>query len=115
MPLKDKQWLVKVLCETGSKLSTQQPPRDVVLNILNELERCVCLVEQSPSNSLQLALVPTVTLLGQRKWLKHSDNDIRVMVTSCLSEITRILALHIPSDNDTTIISAIIVFSSLWG
>ncbi|GLJ16209.1 hypothetical protein SUGI_0271310 [Cryptomeria japonica] len=92
---------MKVLYETGSKLSTQQQPRDVVLNILNELEGCLCLVEQSPLNSLQLALVPTVTFLGQRKWLKHSDDDIRVIVTSCLSEITRILAPQVPYDDNT--------------
>ncbi|GLJ25393.1 hypothetical protein SUGI_0486130 [Cryptomeria japonica] len=96
MESNDRQWFMKVLYETGSKLSTQQQPRDVVLNILNELEGCLCLVEQSPSNSLQLALVPRVTFLGQRKWLKHSGDDIRVIVTSCLSEITRILAPQSP-------------------
>lgn len=64
MALKDRKWLAKLLCETGSKLNCQSQPRNVVFNTLNQLEGCLIIIEQLSSVLLQLALVPTVTSLN---------------------------------------------------
>ncbi|GLJ43032.1 hypothetical protein SUGI_0893060 [Cryptomeria japonica] len=100
MGSKERNWLVEVLQEASRKLNVHQP-KNVVFNILSELDGCLSIVEKPPSNLLQLALVPVVTSLRQHSLIRHLDDGIRLMVTSCLSEIIRILAPQVPYDEDT--------------
>lgn len=56
MTSKDRKWLAKLLFEIGSNLSIQSLPRDVVFNTLNQLEGCLIIVKELPSELLQIAI-----------------------------------------------------------
>lgn len=89
---KDREWLARMLYDSGSKLSKPSQSKNDALAILKGVEECLILVEQSPPNQLQIALAPIVIYLDQHKWLRHKDDEVRLLVTICLSEILRILA-----------------------
>lgn len=95
-----KNKLAKVLYKIGSKLGLEFISREKVLGTLIELEGCLAIVDQSPSNLLQTTLVPTVIGLNQHKWLKHSDGKVKLLVASCLMEVIRILAPQEPYKED---------------
>lgn len=57
-------------------------------------------VEQSPGESMQTALAPSLKALVDDKLLRHSNVDVKVAVASCISEITRITAPEAPYDDD---------------
>lgn len=46
------------------------------------------------------ALKPSMKALIEDSLLKHSDDDVKVSVASCISEITRITAPDAPYDDD---------------
>lgn len=78
---------------------------------LQRVESCLSRVEQSPANSMQIALSsPLIALIGD-KLLRHSDPDVKVAVASCISEITRITAPDAPYDDDQ--MKVCIIFSYL--
>ncbi|RDX74286.1 DNA mismatch repair protein MSH6, partial [Mucuna pruriens] len=64
------------------------------------VESCLSRVEQSPTDSMQNALSPSLKALIADKLLRHSDDDVKVAVASCISEITRITAPEAPYDDD---------------
>jgi hypothetical protein len=78
--------LVNKLFKAGGKLEYLFQPKDVLLSTLEEVEGCLHMVNQSPSQVKQAAMIPTVSSLGKQKVLRHTDKEIRLMVTSCLSE-----------------------------
>lgn len=47
----------------------------------------------------QFAVTPSVTSLVKAKLLRHQDKDVGLIIT-CNSEITRITALEVPSNDD---------------
>ncbi|RZC15271.1 Sister chromatid cohesion protein PDS5-like B-B isoform E [Glycine soja] len=67
---------------------------------LQQVESCLSRVEQSPIDSMQNALSPSLKALIADKLLRHSDDDVKVAVASCISEITRITAPEAPYDDD---------------
>jgi len=67
---------------------------------VQQVESFLSRVEQSPSNSMQIALSPSLKALIADKLLRHSDDDVKVAVASCISEITRITAPEAPYDDD---------------
>ena len=66
---------------------------------LQQVECCLSRVEQSPIDSMQNALSPSLKALIADKLLSHSDDDVKVAVASCISEITRITAPEAPYDD----------------
>lgn len=46
------------------------------------------------------ALLPLMKALVSNKLLKHSEDDVKVTVTSCITEITRITAPDAPYDDE---------------
>ncbi|CAJ1973647.1 unnamed protein product [Sphenostylis stenocarpa] len=95
----DKE-LEKQLLEAGNKLADPPSSVEELLSLLDEVESFLSRVEQSPSNSMQIALSPSLKALIGDKLLKHSDDDVKVAVASCISEITRITAPEAPYDDD---------------
>ena len=67
---------------------------------LQQVESCLSRVEQSPTDSMQNALSPSLKAMVGDQLLRHSDNDVKVAVASCISEITRISAPDAPYDDD---------------
>lgn len=57
-------------------------------------------VVQGPSISMQDALLPLMKALISNDLLRHSDADVKLSVTSCLTEITRITAPEPPYDDE---------------
>ena len=49
---------------------------------------------------MQNALSPSLKALIADKLLRHSDDDVKIAVASCISEITRITAPEAPYDDD---------------
>ncbi|KAL3843993.1 hypothetical protein ACJIZ3_001396 [Penstemon smallii] len=79
-----------------------QPPfsRDELLPLLDRIEELLSKVEQAPAESMRSALSPLLKAVVADKLLKHSDVDVKVGVSSCISEITRITAPDAPYADD---------------
>lgn len=71
-------------------------------------------VEQSPKQSMSNALKPSMKALVDKELLGHSELDVKVAVTSCLSEITRITAPETPYDDDLMKVSVVVFFFSVF-
>ncbi|KAJ6388104.1 hypothetical protein OIU77_026637 [Salix suchowensis] len=65
-----------------------------------KLEHLLANVEQAPSRSMQDALLPPMKALISSAILRHLDEDVRVAVASCMSEIARITAPDAPYNDD---------------
>lgn len=48
----------------------------------------------------QAARTPLVKALSKPKWFRHANMEVRIMVSSCLSEILRVFSLKVPSYDD---------------
>ncbi|XP_061346896.1 sister chromatid cohesion protein PDS5 homolog C-like isoform X2 [Gastrolobium bilobum] len=95
----DKE-LEEQLLEAGNKLVDPPSSVDELLPLLDQVESCLSKVEQSPTESMQNALSPSLKALIADKLLRHSDVDVKIAVASCISEITRITAPDAPYDDD---------------
>ncbi|KAJ1396294.1 Armadillo-type fold [Sesbania bispinosa] len=95
----DKE-LEEQLLEAGNKLVDPPSSVDDLLRLLDQVESCLSRVEQSPGESMQNALAPSLKALVADELLRHSDVDVKVAVASCISEITRITAPDAPYDDD---------------
>ncbi|KAL1168099.1 hypothetical protein V6Z11_A05G062300 [Gossypium hirsutum] len=88
------------LMEAGNRLV--EPPSSVaeIIPLLDQVESCLSMVEQSPSQSMQNALSPSLKALVAEQLFRHPDDDVKVAVAACISEITRITAPDAPYDDD---------------
>ncbi|CAD6263169.1 unnamed protein product [Miscanthus lutarioriparius] len=71
-----------------------------LLRLLEEAEMWLSRVDQSPPESMYNALRPTMAVLITNELLEHSDPNVKVALTSCLTEVTRITAPEAPYDDD---------------
>ncbi|ERN18641.1 dentin sialophosphoprotein [Amborella trichopoda] len=92
--------LEEQLLEAGKKLEKLPSDPSELLPLLEKVEFCLSRAEQSPSKSMSDALVPSTNALVTSELLKHPDKTIRVVVASCISEITRITAPEAPYGDD---------------
>ncbi|KAJ6713841.1 TRANSCRIPTIONAL REGULATOR [Salix viminalis] len=99
------------LKEAGNGLLNPPSSVDNLLDLLDcydwgaycredKLERFLSNVDQAPPRSMQDALLPTMKALISSVLLRHSDEDVRFAVASCMSEITRITAPDAPYNDD---------------
>ncbi|KAK8509357.1 hypothetical protein V6N13_062408 [Hibiscus sabdariffa] len=88
------------LMEAGSRLVEPPSSVDELIPLLDQVERCLSRVEQSPSEAMQNALSPSLKALVSDQLFRHPDNDVKVAVAACISEITRITAPDAPYDDD---------------
>ncbi|GLJ06598.1 hypothetical protein SUGI_0042770 [Cryptomeria japonica] len=115
MATEDIKQLARTLNLAGSKLSEHSQSRGDILKTLNKVEECLIYVDQSPHDLLQLAMSPIVTTLKQHRLLRHPDDEIKLVVASCLSEIMRIITPQEPYDDDTMKEVLQLVVESLHG
>ncbi|KAF4377990.1 hypothetical protein G4B88_004597 [Cannabis sativa] len=99
MASSDKDLEVQLL-ESGNRLVEPPSSVDELLPLLDRVENCLSKVEQSPSESMQSALSPSLKALVDETLLGHTNVDVKVLVASCISEITRITAPDAPYDDD---------------
>ncbi|XP_052620681.1 sister chromatid cohesion protein PDS5 homolog C isoform X1 [Lactuca sativa] len=92
--------LEQQLKEAGKQLSHPPDSVDGLLPVLDQVEKLLSKVDQSPKKSMLDALKPSMRALIQDSLLGHSDVDVKVAVASCISEITRITAPDAPYNDD---------------
>ncbi|KAH9293451.1 hypothetical protein KI387_041357 [Taxus chinensis] len=88
-------------CRLGRWLDPPHLSRDVLLSILEEVANCLSMVKQSDYGSMFSAMDSLVTHLARSELLRHDEVEVRLMVITCISEVTRITAPNLPY-NDTT-------------
>ncbi|XP_029130138.1 uncharacterized protein LOC109812986 [Cajanus cajan] len=89
----------KMLKRVGRKL-LQSPSGDDLRELLHKLELLLSTVDQDPAKPIQESLVPSMKALISDELLRHTDDDVKLSVTSCLTEITRITAPDVPYDDE---------------
>ncbi|XP_007011734.2 PREDICTED: protein IWS1 homolog [Theobroma cacao] len=99
MAASDKE-LELQLMEAGNRLVDPPSSVDELIHLLDQVENCLIRVEQSPSQSMQNALSPSLKALVAEQLFRHPDDDVKVAVASCVSEITRITAPDAPYEDD---------------
>jgi len=73
---------------------------DDLYSLLDLIDGLLSKVEQSSSESMLNALQPLMKTLAVKEFFRHSDRDVKVTVAFCVCEITRIIALEPPHDDD---------------
>ncbi|XP_062184176.1 sister chromatid cohesion protein PDS5 homolog C-like isoform X2 [Phragmites australis] len=86
--------------DIGQRFVALPQDRDELLRLLQEADTWLVRVGQSPPESTFNTLRPTMATLITKELLEHPDPDIKVAVTSCLTEVTRITAPEAPYDDD---------------
>eukprot|EP01018_Ginkgo_biloba_P037002 Gb_12481 [translate_table: standard] len=86
--------------EIGKRLGSPPHSKDALLKILKQLSMFLSEVDQSPSETMLKAMRLSMYALVTPEMLRHRDRDVRLLVASCLSEITRITAPDAPYNDD---------------
>ncbi|CAN6856306.1 unnamed protein product [Brassica oleracea] len=89
------------LKEFGSKLDPLPSSKDSLLKLFKEAAVCLSELEQSPPASVLQSIQPFLDAIIKPEILKHQDKDVKLLVASCFSEITRITAPEAPYHDDT--------------
>nr|VDC91099.1 unnamed protein product [Brassica rapa] len=88
------------LKEFGSKLDPPPSSKDSLLKLFKEAAVCLSELEQSPPASVLQSIQPFLDAVIKPDILKHQDKDVKLLVASCFSEITRITAPEAPYHDD---------------
>nr|XP_043606099.1 protein IWS1 homolog [Erigeron canadensis] len=100
------------LKEAGKQLSNPPSSVDDLLHILDQTEKLLSKVDQSPNSLMQDALNQPLKALIDKSLLKHSNTDAKVSVAACICEIMRITAPDAPySDEEMKDVFLLIVSS----
>lgn len=57
-------------------------------------------LDQDPAKSIQESLVLPMKTLISDELLRHTDDDVKISVTACLTEIARITAPNAPYNDE---------------
>ncbi|CAL5026603.1 unnamed protein product [Urochloa decumbens] len=88
------------LRDIGKRFEALSQDDEELLGLLEAAETWLSRVDQSPHEGMHNTLHPTMVVLITNELLKHSDPNVKVAVTSCLTEVTRITAPEAPYDDD---------------
>ncbi|CAN1177240.1 Sister chromatid cohesion protein PDS5 homolog A [Linum perenne] len=92
--------LEEQLKELGSKLDTPPSSKDALVKLLKQAASYLSDMDQSPSPSMSESMQPFLTAIVKPELLKHQDRDVKLLVTTCICEITRITAPEAPYSDD---------------
>ncbi|KAF5197532.1 Sister chromatid cohesion protein pds5-like protein [Thalictrum thalictroides] len=67
---------------------------------MQQAASCLSELEQSPSPSMLESMEPCLNAIAKPELLKHQDKDVKLLVASCICEITRITAPEAPYSDD---------------
>lgn len=67
---------------------------------LQQAATCLSELNQSPPASILEAMQPFLNAIVQPVLLKHQDKDVKLLVATCICEITRITAPEAPYSDD---------------
>ncbi|GMY36602.1 sister chromatid cohesion protein PDS5 homolog A isoform X4 [Fagus crenata] len=94
------QKLEQQLKEVGSKLETPPSTKDALVKLLKQAATCLSELDQSPSASIMESMQPFLDAIVKPELLKHQDRDVKLLVATCICEITRITAPEAPYSDD---------------
>ncbi|XP_077217250.1 sister chromatid cohesion protein PDS5 homolog A-like isoform X2 [Tasmannia lanceolata] len=94
------QKLKQQLREVGSKLESLPVSKDALIKLLKQAATCLAEVDQSPSPSMTESMQPCLNAIGKPELLKHQDKDVKLLLATCICEITRITAPEAPYSDD---------------
>ncbi|CAI8590496.1 unnamed protein product [Vicia faba] len=84
------------LKELGSKLDILPSSKDALVELLKQAAACLTDMDQSPSASVLESMKPFLNSIVKPELLKHQDGDVKLLVATCVCEITRITAPEAP-------------------
>ncbi|CAK8564487.1 unnamed protein product [Lathyrus sativus] len=88
------------LKELGSKLDTVPSSKDALIKLLKQATTCLAELDQSPLTTTRDSMNPFFNAIVKPALLKHQDKDVRLLVATCISEITRITAPEAPYNDE---------------
>ncbi|XWS18109.1 hypothetical protein CRYUN_Cryun32bG0013400 [Craigia yunnanensis] len=94
------QKLEQQLKEVGSKLESPPSTKDALLKLLKQAATCLSELDQSPPLSIMESMQPLLNAIVKPELLKHQDRDAKLLVATCICEITRITAPEAPYSDD---------------
>ncbi|XP_042462438.1 sister chromatid cohesion protein PDS5 homolog A-like [Zingiber officinale] len=94
------QKLQQQLKEVGSKLESPPASKDALIKLLKQAANCLSELEQSLSPSVSDSMQSCLNAFAQKDLLTHQDRDVKVLVATCVCEITRITAPDAPYSDD---------------
>uniref|UniRef100_A0A5B7AN91 Sister chromatid cohesion protein PDS5 B n=2 Tax=Davidia involucrata TaxID=16924 RepID=A0A5B7AN91_DAVIN len=94
------QKLQQQLKEVGSKLESPPTNKDSLIKLLKQAATCLCELDQSPPKSMLESMQPFLDAIVKPELLKHQDREVKLLVATCICEITRITAPEAPYSDD---------------
>ncbi|KAL8099999.1 hypothetical protein AgCh_032310 [Apium graveolens] len=91
------QFLLK---ELGSKLHNLPSSKDTLIKLLKEAAATLSEIDQSPPKSVLMSMQPFLDSIVKPELLKHQDREVKLLVATCICEITRITAPEAPYSDD---------------
>ncbi|KAI5414430.1 sister chromatid cohesion protein PDS5 homolog A isoform X3 [Lathyrus oleraceus] len=88
------------LKELGSKLDTVPSSKDALIKLLKQATTCLAELDQSPLTTTRDSMNPFFNAIVKPALLNHQDKDVRLLVATCISEITRITAPEAPYNDE---------------
>ncbi|GFY91653.1 binding protein [Actinidia rufa] len=92
--------LQQQLKELGSKLENPPTTKDALLKLLKQAATCLSELDQSPTKSMLESMQPFLNSIVKPELLKHQDREAKLLVATCVCEITRITAPEAPYSDD---------------
>ncbi|XP_031270403.1 sister chromatid cohesion protein PDS5 homolog A-like [Pistacia vera] len=92
--------LEQQLQEVGSKLEAPPSNKDALVKLLKQAATCLSELDQSPPASILEAMQPFLNAIVKPVFLKHQDKDVKLLVATCICEITRITAPEAPYSDE---------------
>uniref|UniRef100_A0A6N2K709 Sister chromatid cohesion protein n=1 Tax=Salix viminalis TaxID=40686 RepID=A0A6N2K709_SALVM len=96
----EEKKLEEKLKEVGFKLETLPSTKDGVIKLLKQAATCLSEMDQSPPASVSESMQPFLDAIVKPELLKHQDRDVKLLVATCICEITRITAPEAPYSDD---------------
>ncbi|KAL2603500.1 hypothetical protein GLYMA_09G014600v4 [Glycine max] len=86
--------------ELGSKLESLPSDDNALTELLKQAASCLTDLDQSPSASTLESMKPFFSAIVTPELLEHQDSDVKLLVATCVCEITRITAPEAPYSDD---------------
>ncbi|CAJ2649386.1 unnamed protein product [Trifolium pratense] len=88
------------LKELGSKLDIVSSSKDSLIKLLKQATVCLADLDQSPLTTTRDSMNPFFNAIVKPELLKHQDKDVKLLVATCICEITRITAPEPPYNDE---------------